>query len=63
MHTFCFESVDEVGGTQIQLLRKQLQDIKDEREVLKTTVYKLNTELSKYQAKYRKPSEVSLYTH
>ena len=46
---------DEVGGTQITLLKKQLQDFKEERETLKSAVQRLNSELSNYQATYRPP--------
>ncbi len=50
---------DDAGGTQIMVLKKQLQDFKEERETLKSTVQRLTGELSRYQSKYRIPSAVS----
>ncbi len=41
------------------VLKKQLQDFKEERETLKSTVQRLTGELSRYQSKYRIPSAVS----
>ncbi len=40
------------------VLKKQLQDFKEERETLKSTVQRLTSELSRYQAKYRPISDV-----
>ena len=47
-------------SSQSGLLRKQLNDARDECVTLKSAVHRLNTELSRYQAKFRplKPSEV-----
>ncbi len=53
--TFFVTFADEAGGTQITLLKKQLQDFKEERETLKSAVQRLNSELSNYQATYRPP--------
>ena len=44
-------------GTQVLLLKKQLQDYKDERDTLKSSVHRLNSELSRYQANYRVPPQ------
>ena len=41
------------------VLKKQLQDFKEERETLKSAVQRLTGELSRYQARFRSPSDVS----
>ena len=53
--------IDEMGGTQTTMLKKQLQDCKDECDTLKSAVQRCNGELGRYQAKYRpvSTSEVS----
>ena len=45
-------------------MKKQLQDFKDERDTLKSSVHRMTAELSRYQAKYRTPpaGEVRLGT-
>ena len=40
-------------GGQSGMRKKQLQDLKDESDTLKSTVQRLNAELGRYQAKYR----------
>ena len=47
------------AGSQIMMLKKQLQDSKDERDTLRAAIQRLNVELSKYQAKYREPTSDS----
>ena len=56
---FCVLFVSD--GGQSGVLRQQVKDLKDERVILKSSVHRLNVELSRYQAKFRplKPSEVS----
>ena len=49
--------IDEMMNTQSGLLKKHLQDQKDENTTLKSTVHRLNTELSRYQAKFRPISD------
>ena len=44
-------------NTQTGLLKKQLQDQKDESITLKSTIHRLNSELSRYQAKFRPISD------
>ncbi|XP_064611237.1 centrosomal protein of 89 kDa-like [Liolophura sinensis] len=41
---------DRVGSS---VLKKQLHELKEDCDILKSTVHRLNIELSKYQAKYR----------
>ncbi len=51
-----FVGEGEEIGTQVMLLKKQLQDLRDDRDTLKATIQRLTTELSRYQGKYRPPS-------
>ncbi|KAI0230484.1 Centrosomal protein of 89 kDa [Lamellibrachia satsuma] len=53
------DTVNSSGGSQ-SVLKKQLQDYRNERDTLRVFTYKLNVELSRYQAKFRHltPSEV-----
>ncbi|XP_064641370.1 centrosomal protein of 89 kDa-like isoform X2 [Lineus longissimus] len=43
----------DVDASDTVLLRRQTQDLKDECDTLKSTVHRLNIELSRQQAKYR----------
>ena len=47
------DCLDELMSTQTGLLKKQLQDMRDESTTLKSTIHRLNTELSRYQAQFR----------
>ncbi|CAL1545492.1 unnamed protein product [Lymnaea stagnalis] len=42
-----------IDGAKALFVRRQMDEIKGENETLKTTVHRLNVELSDYQAKYR----------
>ena len=48
--TFIFP---ESENAQSLLLKKQMNDLKEENESLKSSVHRLSVELSSYQAKYR----------
>ncbi|XP_005090564.1 centrosomal protein of 89 kDa isoform X1 [Aplysia californica] len=43
----------DIEGAQTLYVRRQMEDLKEENETLKTSVHRLNVELSDYQAKYR----------
>ena len=43
----------ESGTAQSLLLKKQMNDLKEENESLKSAVHRVSVELSSYQAKYR----------
>lgn len=40
-------------NSELQSLRQQAQELVDENDGLKMTVYRLNVELSRYQARFR----------
>ena len=52
---------DELDNSQMLMLRKKLQDYKEETRTLKSAVQRLNVELSQFQAKYRRPSNKVLW--
>ncbi|XP_074646610.1 centrosomal protein of 89 kDa-like isoform X2 [Tubulanus polymorphus] len=45
------------GGGSSDVVRRQIQDLKDENDTLKASVHKLNIEISRLQAKYRRNDE------
>ncbi|XP_070575723.1 centrosomal protein of 89 kDa-like isoform X1 [Ptychodera flava] len=48
---------EDGAGASALALKQQIQDISEENETLKSTVHRLNVELSRYQAKYRPPEK------
>ncbi|XP_077983133.1 centrosomal protein of 89 kDa-like [Glandiceps talaboti] len=48
---------EDGAGTSSLALRQQTQDMIEEIDTLKSTVHRLNVELSRYQAKYRPPEK------
>ena len=44
---------EDMASSQTGVLKKKLQELKDESTTLKSTIHRLNAELSRYQAQFR----------